>query len=105
MVGILIVTIGCVFTTIGDVILRYWMESRSFTTYAWGIGCYFIGMNFLAQSFRYKNIVVASVMFIIINIAMLLVVTRVVFVDQLRVMHWWGLALGLLSVVVLELAR
>jgi len=44
-------------------------------------------------------------MFIIINIAMLLVVTRVVFGDQLRVMHWWGLALGLLSVVVLELAR
>jgi multidrug transporter EmrE-like cation transporter len=62
-------------------------------------------MNCLALAFRYKPIAVASVLCVVLNIVMLLLITKVFFGDQLHPAHWAGIGLGLLAIVVLELAQ
>jgi multidrug transporter EmrE-like cation transporter len=72
--------------------------------YIFGIVLYLIGANFLALSYKYKNIAVASVMFIMINVIILLFVSWLYFKEPLTILQTVGIVLGLISVVILEIA-
>ncbi|MBS3092369.1 EamA family transporter, partial [Candidatus Pacearchaeota archaeon] len=61
-----------------------------------------IGLNFLAQSFKYKNIAVASVIFVIFNVVILAIVSWFYFKETLSIWQIMGIVLGLTSVILLE---
>ena len=64
---------------------------------------WFIGILFLAESFKYTNIAVASLIFTIFNIIILTIVSWIVFKEQLNTIQLLGLLLGLVAIGILEL--
>lgn len=96
--------IGGVILTVGDIFMKKWIGSSHAYWYAAGLILYILGMNFLAQSFRYKNIAVASVIFVIFNVVTLSLFSWLYFKEKISFMEMSGMALGLLSIVILEMS-
>jgi multidrug transporter EmrE-like cation transporter len=72
--------------------------------YLGGMIFYIIGLNFLAFSFRYKNIAVASVIFVLINIITLIIFSYFYFHEKLSGLEIAGILLGTAAIIMLELS-
>ena len=83
--------------------MKKWVNTQTHTWYIIGLIVYMIGMNFLAQSYRYKNIAVASVIFVIFNIITLAIVSRLYFKESLSPLQIIGVITGIAAVILLEL--
>jgi len=105
-IGLILLLIGSLILTVGDIVMKRWIAdgAASYYLYALGIGIYLIGTNFLAFSFKYKNIAVASVIFILLNVAILSVISWFYFGEKLNTMQMFGIILGIAAVIILELA-
>lgn len=105
-VGLILILIGSLILTVGDIVMKKWVAggANSLYLYVLGVGIYLGGTLFLAESFKYKNIAVASVIFILVNVAILVVISWYYFKESLSLMQLVGIALGIASVVILELA-
>ncbi|MEK6957596.1 MAG: SMR family transporter [archaeon] len=101
--AIILLAIGGIILTVGDIVMKQWVQTDKVWLYVLGLGIYLIGLNFLAQSFKSKNIAVASVIFVIFNVVTLSIVSWIYFKEQLSGMQIAGIMLGLSSIVVLEL--
>jgi len=95
---------GGLILTIGDLFMKEWIVTNKSWIYIIGIIFYLAGMNFLAFSFKYKNIAVASVIFVLINIITLLIFSYFYFHEKLSGLEIAGVALGIAAIVLLELA-
>ena len=96
--------IGGSVLTIGDIVMKKWVGNQSSTFFAVGLLIYLIGLVFLAQSFKYKNIAAASTIFVIFNIVTLSIVSWFYFKEALSITQMVGIGLGICSVVILELS-
>ena len=85
----------------GDILLRKWIASSNHIFYIIGFAVYFVGLNCLAQSFKYKGLVVAATASVIINILILLAVSYFVFKEPLTARHLIGVLLGVATIAVL----
>jgi len=103
MKATLILLAGGIILTIGDIFMKKWVKTQTHTWYIIGLIVYMIGMNFLAQSFKYKNIAVASVIFVIFNIITLAIVSRLYFKESLSPLQIIGVITGIAAVILLEL--
>lgn len=61
--------------TIGDVAMKKWITDMTLMPYLIGAAMYLVGMNFLAFSYLYRNIAVATAICVIINIVSLTVLS------------------------------
>ncbi len=68
-----------------------------------GILIYFISLNLLAQSYRFKNIAIASLIMEIVNLATYIGVSYWKFWDVLSKMEITGVILGIAAIVCFEL--
>lgn len=93
---------GGLILTAGDILMKQWVAAGSAWLYVAGMGVYLIGLNFLAQSFRYENIAVASTIFVVFNIATLLVLSWLYFKEPISHIQLIGLFLGLAAIILLE---
>jgi multidrug transporter EmrE-like cation transporter len=84
--------------------MKKWVGTNNYWFYVLGMLIYIVGLNFLAQSFKYKNIAVASVIFVLFNIITLSVFSWIYFKESLSVLQIVGIVIGLVSVIVLEVA-
>ncbi|MFA6553472.1 MAG: SMR family transporter [Patescibacteria group bacterium] len=100
---ILLLVAGGITLTAGDIFMKEWVNSNRRLFYLIGLVIYMIGMLFLAQSFKHKNIAVASVMLVLFNVISLSIVSWLYFKEGLTGWQLFGILLGLSSVVVLEL--
>ncbi|MBP9855843.1 MAG: hypothetical protein KBC48_00835 [Candidatus Pacebacteria bacterium] len=101
---IILLTIGGLILTAGDFMMKKWVITNEWWVYATGLAIWLIGLNFLALSFKYKNIAVASVIFVLINVISLAIISWLYFGEPLS---WWqigGLTLGVLAIVILEIS-
>lgn len=80
------------------------VNSSSWMFYAAGLATYLIGLIFLAQSYKFKNIAIASIIFVIFNIATLSFVSWIYFKETLSPLQIIGIILGIIAVVLLELS-
>jgi multidrug transporter EmrE-like cation transporter len=99
----LLLLAGGVILTAGDLFMKQWVNSNRRLFYIIGLAIYMIGMLFLAQSFKHKNIAVASVIFVLFNVITLAIVSWLYFKEGLTGWQLVGIILGLASVAVLEL--
>lgn len=104
IIPIVLLLIAGIIVTFGDIIMKNWVVSNDYNLYAIGMMIYLIGLNFLAQSYKYKNIAVASIIFVIFNIVILSIVSWFYFKEKLSTFEIIGIVLGLTSVVILELS-
>jgi len=105
MPTILWLTLGGIILTIGDVIFKFWVESRSPILYVSGFIAYLIGLVFLIQSYKSENIAIASAIFVIFNILTLLLVSCFYFNEKLTVVQIVGIGFAILAILILEIAQ
>jgi multidrug transporter EmrE-like cation transporter len=105
LIALALLAIGGLIVTIGDLFMKEWITTNRSWIYAGGMIFYLIGMNFLAFSFKYKNIAVASVIFILINVITLIVFSYFYFHEKLSGLEIGGILLGIAAIVMLELAE
>lgn len=101
---LIILFVGGIILTIGDIVMKKWVSTSHFSYYMIGLFIYLIGLNFLAFSFKYKNIAVASVIFVLFNVITLSIVSWLYFKETLNTMQLIGIVVGLIAVVMLELS-
>jgi multidrug transporter EmrE-like cation transporter len=102
--AIILLLIGGIILTVGDILMKKWVTTNSYIFYFIGLAVYLVGLNFLAQSFKFKNIAVASVIFVIFNVVTLSLVSWIYFKETLSPLQIVGICLGIASVIILELA-
>jgi len=103
-ISLIILLIGGTILTIGDIVMKKWVVDNSNFLYFIGLLIYLIGLIFLVQSYKYKNIAIASAIFVIFNVITLLIVSWVFFKEGLSLIQIIGIVLGLISVVILEIS-
>ena len=103
--ALILLAVGGLVLTLGDLAMKKWVISNKIYFYIVGLIIYLIGLNFLAQSFKYKNMAVASIIFVIFNVVTLSIFSWIYFNEKLNALEMIGLMLGLASVVILELAK
>lgn len=103
LISLLLIFTGGTVLTIGDLVMKKWVGNSSPLLYVIGLFFYLIGMVFLSQSFKLKNIAVASLMMVLFNIFTLLIASWFFYQEKLSVVQMIGIFLGLVSVVILEL--
>ena len=104
-IGLYLLISGGLILTVGDVIMRFWVKSRQPILYVAGLFFYLIGLNFLAQSYRFRNIAVASAVIVVINIVALTIISYVYFKARLTPLEIFGLVLAVIAVIIIELGQ
>jgi multidrug transporter EmrE-like cation transporter len=104
LIALALLAAGGVVLTVGDLFMKEWVTTNKSWIYIVGIIIYIIGLNFLAFSFKYKNIAVATVIFVLINITTLLIFSYFYFHEKLSGLEIAGVLLGIAAIVMLELA-
>jgi multidrug transporter EmrE-like cation transporter len=93
---------GGVVLTLGDLVMKEWVVTRRSYLYVAGMLVYLVGLNFLAQSYRFENMAAASAMLVVFNVVSLAVVSWLYFDEKLSGLQVVGIALALLAVVLIE---
>ena len=101
---ILLIFIGGLILTVGDIIMKKWVINETAGLFIAGMLVYLFGLVFLAISYKYKNIAVASTMFVVFNIITLSIVSWLYFKETLSPLQITGIMLGIIAVVLLEIA-
>ena len=101
---ILAISSGLILTA-GDIILKKWVTSSFTVYYIVGLILYFINMNFLAQSYRYENIAVASLLRVIFNVITLTLVGYFIFKENITAYEITGIILGIIALFFLEFGK
>jgi len=102
-IGLLLVLIGGVILTIGDVFMKQWSSNNSWITFAIGLLTWSVGLVFLAFSFKYKNIAVASLIFSLSNVIFLTLLSWLYYKETLTTYQIIGMLIGIVAVIFLEL--
>ena len=92
---ILLLFLGGILLTIGDLIMKEWVINNKMLFYVAGLAVYLVGLMLLAHTFKYKNIAVASTMFVIFNVVTLSLASWILFKEPLSIKEIAGIALGL----------
>jgi multidrug transporter EmrE-like cation transporter len=85
----------------GDILLRKWVAAPHYLFYILGFCAYFVGLNFLAQSFKHEQLVIAVAASIIVNILVVLAANYFIFHEALTVRHFVGVGLAIATIAVL----
>jgi len=102
---LILLFIGGTILTLGDIVFKYWIDNDSWKLFLGGLSLYIIGMLFLVATFKTQNIAVASVIFILFNIATLTIASYFLFHEPIPFWKTIGLLVGLVAVIILELAE
>lgn len=102
---IVILATGGIILTVGDLVMKKWVNTNSTIFYVIGLFIWIIGLLFLAEGFKFKNIAVASLIFNIINIVTLVIFSWVYFKENLSTTEMIGIFLGILAIILLEIGN
>ncbi|HAN10809.1 MAG TPA: hypothetical protein DCP90_09405 [Clostridiales bacterium] len=106
MEALILVVVGGLILTVGDIVMKGWVDTNNNYWFVLGIFLYTVSMCLLALLFKIgKNIAVASVLMETFNIVTLIIVSWFVFHEKLSALQMVGCLLGLASVIVLEIAN
>lgn len=84
--------------------MKEWTMKNNALYFFLGLFVYMIGLTFLAHSYKYENIAVASIIFVIVNIVTLLGVSAFYFNETLTPFQKIAIVFGISAVVMLEAA-
>lgn len=93
---------GAAIWTVGDIFMKFWIANNKLSYAVIGILIWTVGLLFLAQSFRYKNMAVASTMMVAVNSILLVAISWFYFKEQLTMTQLVGITFGLVGLFLLE---
>lgn len=91
------------FEALGDIFFKSWANAHRTWMLGVGLAVYFIGTAFWAFSLKHEDLARAISIFTVINLIVIVLVGVFFFNEELTGMHKIGIALGVLSVALLEL--
>jgi len=100
----LILLVGGVFLTIGDVVFKYWTGHEKPLLYVVGLLLYVAGLIPLIESYKYQNIELASALLVLFNIIILTIVGWMYFGERISWLEIAGLLAAGVAVLCLELS-
>ncbi len=100
---LLLLFLGGSILTIGDIVMKKWVTNNEIHLFIIGLLVYLIGLIFLSYSFKYKNIAIASVIFITFNVLTLSLISWIYFKETLSPYQLVGIVMGIGSILMLEL--
>lgn len=100
---IILVVAAVLFEAVADILLKKWSLENKNIILGIGLGLYFIGTIFWAYSLKYEFLSRAISIFTVINLIAVILVGVFFFHEELTPMSKIGIALGILSVLLLEL--
>ncbi|WP_452223929.1 hypothetical protein [Lacinutrix chionoecetis] len=100
--AIIYIVIGAVCDTFGDLLMKNWVLNSSKLYFIAGMCFYVVGLGFLAFSFTTKNMVVASVLFLIFNIVLLTLINCFWFNEALTSKQIVAIMFGITAVILFE---
>lgn len=100
--AVFLILSGGVILTVGDIIMKSWVEHNTLSAYVIGLGVYLIGLMFLVQSFKHENIAEASLAIVLGNVITLIVFSWFYYNEKLALLDFIGIALGIVALVILE---
>lgn len=103
MIAYILIIIGGLTLTVGDVFMQKWVDTNITKNFIIGMIIYVVALTCLAFSFKYKNIVIASVLYILINIISLLIVNYYLFNQPLSSSQFIGIFFAIVSIIFLEI--
>lgn len=98
----LIIGAGAIFDTIGDLFIKNWIANNTSISLGSGIFFYAIGLSLLVYSFTFKNMVVTSVLFIILNLMLLSIVNYFYYNEGFSYKEGIALILGIAAIFLFE---
>lgn len=101
--SLIILFIGGLVLTGGDLVMKIWVGNNKISFYIIGLITYLIGLVLLSQSFKFKNIAMASLLLVIFNILTLSFVSWVFYKESLSTYKIVGVILGFVAVGLLEI--
>lgn len=101
--GIIILVIGGVLLTIGDIFMKEWLIKNSNVFFGAGLIIYFISMVLLAISYKFENIAIASTIIEIINTISIILIFTIFFKESMSVVQIIGLIFGVISLILLKI--
>jgi multidrug transporter EmrE-like cation transporter len=101
--SIIILAVGGIILTVGDIIMKKWINTQNNVFYVIGIIVWIIGLLFLAESFKFKNIAIASTLFVIFNVATLSLASWFYFKEKLSGLELIGIFFGIIAIILLEI--
>lgn len=101
--AIIILIIGGLLLTVGDIFMKEWLIKNSNTFFIIGLIIYFISMVLLALSYKFENIAIASTIIEIINTISVILIFTIFFKENLSITQIAGLVLGVISIILLKI--
>jgi multidrug transporter EmrE-like cation transporter len=87
----------------GDIFFKKWSLANSNTMLYIGLTVYFLGSIFWALSLKYETLSKAISVFTILNLVIVAAVGVLYFKEDLTVINKLGIALGILSIILVEM--
>jgi multidrug transporter EmrE-like cation transporter len=101
-IGLILVLIGGLILTIGDVFMKQWSLNNNWPTFTLGMLIWVMGLICLAFSFKSKNIAVASLIFSLSNVVFLTLLSWLYYKEPLTTYQILGMILGTSAIIFLE---
>jgi multidrug transporter EmrE-like cation transporter len=98
-----LIVFGVIFEVAGDILIKKWALAQG-QTFLWvGLAIYLIGSAFWIFSLRYDYLSRAISIFTILNLILIVAAGVLFFNEQLSLGNKIGIALGIISVLLIEL--
>jgi multidrug transporter EmrE-like cation transporter len=98
-----LIAIAVALEIFGDFLFKKWSIGSENTLLYIGLATYFAGSVFWAFSLRYENLSKAISVFTILNLVIVALVGVMYFKEDLSLINKVGMAIGVLSVIMVEL--
>ena len=92
-----------IFLTLGDIALRMWFASDLHNGFLTAFLLYMTGIFCMMMSFFEKNIAVATIATVLVNIIIYLLVSNYLYGDTINGWHLFGIILGCIAIIIFEL--
>jgi spermidine export protein MdtJ len=94
---------GGILLTLGDIALKKWAVTDKYVFYWLGLFLYLVGIVFFSYTLREKNLAIANIILVTVNIISLTCVSYFYFDEKLTLVQFIGILLSLVGVILLEL--
>jgi multidrug transporter EmrE-like cation transporter len=97
------VGLGALFEIIADILFKKWVAAYHFWLFIVGLFLYMVGTVFWAISLKYEYLSKAVGVYTVLNLLLVALVGMLFFKEDLTVLNKLGLALGVISIILIEI--
>ncbi|MEY2664505.1 MAG: Small Multidrug Resistance protein [Candidatus Parcubacteria bacterium] len=98
-----LVSFAVIFEVIADILFKYWTLNTKHLFLIGGVILYSIGTVIWAFSLKYEYLSKAITIFTILNLVAIVLIGVLVFKEDLSLINTFGIILGIISVILIQL--